>query len=111
MISDESKPYHISVQDDTQAPKHLLQFHTEIGRKMFASMAKALLLVGSALAMLIASALSSPVPGWLCPDNTPAAYNRFCNTGRRLTEVELGVINRVFNTDKRVVGSTIKRFD
>lgn len=84
---------------------------TEIGRKMFASMAKALLLVGSALAMLIASALASPVPGWLCPDNTPAAYDRFCNTGRSLTEVELGVINRVFNTDKRVVGSTIKRFD
>ena len=78
---------------------------------MFASMAKALLLVGSALAMLIASGLASPVPGWLCPDSTPAAYDRFCNTGRRLTEVELGVINRVFNTDKRVVGSTIKRFD
>ena len=70
-----------------------------------------ILLLGSALAVLVAPTLASPVPGWLCPDNTPAAYDRFCNTGRHLTEVELGVINRVFNTDKRVVGSTIKRFD
>merc|ERR1712038_846599 len=60
---------------------------------------------------MVMLASSAPAPGWLCAEDTPAAYANFCQTGRRLTEVELGVINRIFNTDKRVVGSTIKRFD
>merc|ERR1712154_548524 len=55
------------------------------------------------------SVLASPRMA-LCRRN-PAAYDKFCNAGRRLTEVELGVINRVLGTDKRIVGDTIKRFD
>merc|ERR1711902_276313 len=65
-------------------------------------------LVVALLTILSHPVQSSPVPGWLCAVGTPAAYDRFCNAGRRLTEVELGVINRVLGTDKRIVGDTIK---
>ena len=56
------------------------------------------------IVMFASSALAAD---WLRAENTAVAYANFY----RLTEVELCVINRIFNTDKQVVGWTIKRFN
>ena len=45
-------------------------------------------------------AVVSAMPGWICPQDSGPFNPGFCNTGRSLTRLEIGFINRIFGTDK-----------
>ena len=54
------------------------------------------------LLVVIAVLVSFSEAGWICPAGNGQFNPRFCETGRSLTRLELGVINFLFGTDKRL---------
>ena len=66
-------------------------------------------LVVALLTILSHPVQSSPVPGWLCAVGTPAAYDRFCDAGKEISQIQCVYYGRMEIVNNQLIKSFITR--